>query len=277
MKATQPGSPLESPVPDGVLDRALALVAYLRVHCPWDAAQTPASLQKHLLEEAHEVVDAITVGDEAELQDELGDLLLNLAFQIVLAEERGAFDRTAVAEGLEHKLVRRHPHLFGHGEAEPWDSIKARERRERAASGAAGTRAEEGSSLLSGLVPGSDPLLRAQRLQERVARVGFDWPDARSAWDKLHEEVEELRAELEGGSPASIEEELGDLLFSVVNLARLAGANASVCLARANAKFTRRFQGLERLAHERGTVLEEAGLEALDRLWDEAKGQERGA
>ncbi len=266
MRPTQPDSPL--PSPDGTFDRALVLVEFLRAHCPWDAAQTPASLQRHLLEESHEVADAITLGDEAALADELGDLLLNLAFQLVLAEERGAFGRADVVRGLEAKIARRHPHLFGLGAAEPWESIKARERHERQ-----GVAPADG--LLAGMPDGVDPLLRAQRIQERVARVGFDWPDAGGALEKVREEVEEVGAELAAGDAAALEEELGDLLFSFVNLARLAGAHASVSLARANAKFARRFSTLEQLARRREIVLEDAGLEVLDLLWEEAKRGER--
>lgn len=268
MIPTQPDPPPSLPA-DGTLDRALALVEFLRARCPWDAAQTPASLQRHLLEESHEVADAITLGDETALADELGDLLLNLAFQVVLAEERRAFDRGSVVDGLERKLVRRHPHLFG-GDAESWESIKAREQRARER-GAYDQR----DGLLGSLPAGPDPLLRAQRIQERVARVGFDWPDVFGAWEKVREETEEVRTELLAAAPERVEEELGDLLFAVVNLARLAGIHASVSLARANAKFSRRFRELERLADERGIVVEEAGLEQLDRLWDETKRAEK--
>ena len=247
----------------GTLDRALALVEFLRAHCPWDAAQTPSSLVKYLLEESHEVVDAITAGDEAELRGELGDLLLNLAFQVVLAEERAAFGREEVVAGLEQKMRRRHPHLYGLGEAEPWEDLKARER-----GGAP-------RPLLHGLASGLDPLLRAFRIQQRVAEVGFDWDDARGAWEKVREEVEEVGAEL-GGDPDRLEDELGDMLFAMVNLVRLLGADPTSSLARANAKFTRRFGAVETLAAERGLVLGQASLAELDALWDVAKRCERG-
>jgi MazG family protein len=251
--------------PSGVLDRALALVEFLRTHCPWDAAQTPTSLQRYLLEEAYEVVDAIAASDEPALRDELGDLLLNLAFQVVLAEERGAFSRTEVVRGLEGKMRRRHPHLYGLGEAEPWEVLKARER----------GGGEEPAGLLDEISAGLDPLQRAHRIQERVAEVGFDWPDARGAWEKVREEVDEVTAELEEGRAAEMEEELGDLLFSLVNFARLAGAHAPTTLARANTKFIRRFTAVERLADARNVTLGEATLEELDELWNEAKREER--
>lgn len=245
----------------GTLDRALALVRFLRVHCPWDRAQTPESLVPHLLEETHEVVDAIHDGDDDALEGELGDLLLNLAFQVVLGEERGALSAETVAARLDAKMRRRHPHLFGLGDKEGWEALKARERGE-----------DEG--VLSGLARGLDPLTKAHRIQERVSGVGFDWDDTRGAWDKVAEELEEVREALEAGSPDAVEEELGDLLFSVVNLTRLGGGHATTLLDRANRKFHRRFERLEALARERGVRMEDAGLEALDRLWDELKAEE---
>lgn len=248
----------------GVLDRALALVEFLRARCPWDAAQTPASLTRYLLEEAHEVAGAIADGDAAALRGELGDLLLNVAFQVVIGEETGAFSREEVVAGLEQKMRRRHPHLFGLGEAEPWDEIKARER--------AGRR---GGSILDEVPSGLDPLLRAFRVQARVAEVGFDWPDPRGAWEKVREETDEIGRELEHADPDRLEDEIGDLLFAAVNLARLAHVHPSAALARANAKFARRFRALEGLAAERGVVFGQAGLQELDVLWDEVKRIER--
>src|SRR5690554_772795 len=180
------------------LDRALDLVRFLRAHCPWAAAQTPSTLLPYLLEEAHEVADAVAEQDDAALPGELGDLLLNLAFQIVLAEERGAFDAEAVVSQLEEKMRRRHPHLYG-GEAEAWEALKARER--------------GGRSVLDGLSRRLDPLSRAHRIQERVSSVGFDWADARGAFEKVAEELEEVRQALEQGGEPALEEELGDLLF----------------------------------------------------------------
>lgn len=257
----------------GVLDRSLALVRFLRARCPWDAAQTPRSLLPYLLEEAHEVADAVSDEDDASLPGELGDLLLNVAFQIVLAEERRAFGAETVVERLEAKMRRRHPHLYGEGEKEPWESLKAKER--------------EGGSVLEGLARGLDPLSRAHRMQERVAGVGFDWEDYRGAFGKVAEELEEVRELLERVGPAparaeggpmevdpEVEEELGDLLFAVVNLVRLAGAHPMQALQRANAKFGRRFAALEELATERGVRMGEASLEELDGLWDEVKVRE---
>jgi MazG family protein len=250
----------------GVLDRALALVEFLRAHCPWDAAQTPVTLTRYLLEEAHEVAGAIAGGDPDALRGELGDLLLNVAFQVVIGEETGAFSREEVVAGLEQKMRRRHPHLYGLGEAEPWEAIKARER---------GDRPHE--SILDEVPAGLDPLLLAFRIQDRVAKVGFDWDDARGAWDKVREETEEIGRELDEADPDRLQDEIGDLLFAAVNLARLAHVHPSAALARANAKFSRRFRALERMAGARGVVWGQATLEELDRLWDEVKRIERAA
>ena len=241
------------------LDRALQLVRFLRANCPWDAAQTPQSLVPYLLEESHEVSDAISAGDDAELSAELGDLLLNIAFQIVLAEERGAFTAEEVVAQLEAKMRRRHPHLYGDGPAQPWEQLKAQE------------RASADQTLLSGLAAGLDPLSKAHRIQERVSTVGFDWADARGAFEKVAEELEEVREALEAEPSDALEEELGDLLFAVVNLTRLAGTHSLQALQRANRKFTRRFDALEALAAQRGIVLGKASLEELDALWEEIK------
>ena len=267
MTSPQADSP-HPPASGGTLDRALALVEFLRARCPWDAAQTPLSLQPSLVEEAHEAAAAIAAGDAAALREELGDLLLNVAFQVVLAEEAGTFGRADVAEALEQKMRRRHPHLYGDGPAEPWERIKARE---RAAKG------KDGGGVLEGMGGGMDPLLRSFRVQERVAGVGFDWTDARGAWEKVREEVEEVGHELGTDRRDLLEEELGDMLFAMVNLVRLAGAHPVSVLSRANAKFERRFAALEALAVERGVVLGEASLAELDVLWDAVKAAERAA
>lgn len=215
------------------------------------------------------MVDAIDRGDETGLRDELGDLLLNLAFQVVLAEERAAFDRHQVVAGLERKMRNRHPQLYGDGEAQPWEVHKARERGRPVAE--PGTTA----GLLDDLDATGDALVNAQRIQERVATVGFDWPDPTGAWEKVREETDEVGQELRTGSAARLEEELGDLLFSVVNLTRLCQVHAPTALARANRKFTRRFAALESLAARLGVEISTAGLERLDELWDEAKREGR--
>lgn len=266
MNPSQAENPPHGPHSGGTLDRALALAAFLRARCPWDAAQTPLSLQPYLLEEAHEAARAIAARDPAALRDELGDLLLNLAFQVVMAEEAGDFARDDVVRAVEQKMRRRHPHLYGEPH-EPWEAIKARERAERG----------QAPSILDGVPAGADPLGRAYLVQARVAEFGFDWSDWRGAWDKVREEVGEVGVELATGDTAKLEDELGDLLFAVVNLVRLAGAHPTSVLSRANAKFERRFAGVEALAAERGVVFGRASLEELDVLWDEVKRRERAA
>jgi MazG family protein len=253
---------VNEPQSNTTFDRAIELVRFLRENCPWDAAQTPQSLLPYLLEESHEVVDAVTSGNESNLESELGDLLLNVAFQVVLAQERGAFNAEDVVAHLEAKMRRRHPHLYGGGPQVPWEELKARE------------RAAADHSLLSGLAKGLDPLSKAHRIQERVSTVGFDWADARGAFDKVAEELEEVREALQAEPSDALEEELGDLLFAVVNLARLAGTHSLQALQRANQKFTARFDALEDLARERGIQLGKATLEELDGLWEEVKAQQ---
>ena len=256
-------NPDRKPTPDaaagGALDRALDLVRFLRAGCPWDAAQTPESLTPYLIEEVLELSEAILsgAGDEA-IRSEIGDLLLNVAFQIVVAEERGAFTAEAVVVELEEKMRRRHPHLYGDAQEPPdWEAGKAHER--------------SGRDVFDGLAQRLDPLSRAQRVQDRAAGVGFDWDNSLDAFDKLREEVEEVAAHLEGSERDSLEEELGDLLFACVNVARLSRVHAAKALKRANLKFERRFTRLTELARERGLVMGEASLEDLDKLWDEIK------
>lgn len=242
----------------GSLDRALDLVRFLRRECPWDRKQTSESLIPHLLEETHEVVDAIREGDAEALEGELGDLLLNVAFQVVVAEEGGALDADSVYRRLEAKMVARHPHLFGDGERRSWESLKAAER-------------QDGESVLAGLATGLDALTKAYRLQERVAGVGFDWADHRGALEKVSEELAEVRDALDSSDEEHVAEELGDLLFAAVNLTRLAGAHPTTVLARANGKFRDRFEKLEELARAREIDVSTAGLEVLDSLWNEIK------
>jgi tetrapyrrole methylase family protein / MazG family protein len=243
------------------LDRALDLVRFLRANCDWDAAQTPDSLLPYLIEEAQEVAEAVSDRDETNLTGELGDLLLNVAFQVVLAEERAAFSAEEVVTTLEQKMRRRHPHLYGDGPKVPWEELKATER------GAQKTDV----SILQGLPRGLDPLSLAHRIQDRVAAVGFDWPDTQGPLDKVSEEVEEVREAIASADSAAIEDELGDLLFAAVNLSRLAGVHPTQALRAANRKFTDRFEKLERMAVEQGVKLGEVSLEVLDQLWDAVK------
>jgi MazG family protein len=249
------------------LDDTLALMRDLRARCDWDRAQTHSSLRPYLIEEAHEVDDALRLGDAALLREELGDLLLQVLFHSVVAEEAGEFSFADVCAGLIAKMRARHPHLYGDGVKRSWEEMKAKRRR----------------TLEEGLPPGLPSLHRAHRLQDRAAGVGFDWPDAAGPAEKVAEELAEVRVELaRAGSAApstppdpALESELGDLLFAVVNLCRKTGVHASLALDRANAKFAARFAAVEQLAASRGIDVREAGLEALDALWDEVKGTER--
>ena len=248
---------------DAALGRALALVRYLRERCPWDARQDPRSLRPYLLEEAHEVAEAIQAGDDGALPEELGDLLLNVAFQVVLAEERDAFGAPEVVERLEGKMAARHPHIYGDAEEPPdWERLKSRE------------RSSEAADPFAGVPRGLEPLSRALRLQDRAAALGFDWPHPRGAVEKLREEADELLATVGAGDAARIEEEIGDLLFAAVNAARLLDVHPSNALLAASAKFRRRFRTVRRLARERGLTWEEATLEELDVLWETAKERE---
>jgi len=251
----------ESARGDAALARALALVRDLRARCPWDHAQTRDTLRPYLVEEALELDQALKDGEPAELRDELGDLLLHLAFQLVIGEEKCQFDAEAVTRALEEKMWRRHPHVFGDS---PTPDHKGWERTKRKQRGA-------GSGTLRGLPPSLPPLLMAYRLQERAAGVGFDWPDAKGPMEKVKEEIAELERETANGKRESVEDEVGDLLFAVVNLARKLAIDPRAALERANDKFRQRFEALERLAAERGVDVGRASLEQLDRLWDEVK------
>jgi MazG family protein len=239
------------------LEDTLALMRDLRRRCDWDAAQTHESLRPYLIEEAHEVDEALLEGDDQRLREELGDLLLQILFHAVVAEERGAFTMHDVAEGFVTKMKGRHPHLYGDGVKQSWEKMKARKR----------------ESLTEGLPAKLPSLHRAFRLQDRAAGVGFDWPDTQGPVDKVREELAEVEAELTTPDRSSdrLHDEIGDLLFAVVNLSRKAGVHPALALDRANQKFANRFAGIERLAKERGINVAEAGLETLDKLWDEVK------
>lgn len=243
------------------LEDTLALMRDLRRRCEWDAVQTHESLRPYLIEEAYEVDEALQAGDDARLREELGDLWLQILFHTVIAEERGAFSLQDVAEGFITKMKARHPHLYGNGVREPWEKMKARKR----------------ESILEGLPHGLPSLHRAFRLQDRAAGVGFDWPNTEGPLEKVREELTEVEEELAESAPDQerIQEEIGDLLFAVVNLARKAGVHPALALDRANAKFSDRFAAIEKLAAERGIKVSDAGLAVLDALWDEVKNSDR--
>ena len=240
---------------DSALGRAVAVVRDLRERCPWDRAQTRDTLRPYLVEETLELDEALGGGDPAAIRGELADLLLNIAFQLVIAEDLGEFTADDVATTLEQKMYRRHPHLFDLGPRESWEKSKAKERT---------------GGMLAGLPPTLSPLLMAQRLQERAAAIGFDWPDVEGPLAKVREETGEVAAELEGEAPQEVlTAELGDLLFAVVNLARKAGVPPTTALDHANRKFRRRFETVEAMAHTRGLDLHDSGLDQLEAIWEE--------
>jgi ATP diphosphatase len=264
---------------DAALGRALALVRYLRAHCPWDARQDPWSLRPYLLEEAHETADAIVAGDDDALRVELGDLLLNVAFQIVLGEERHVFGAEDVVEALETKMRGRHPHVYGEADHPPdWEKLKAEERNR--GDHAAVRSPHLSSDPFAGVPAALEPLDRAMRIQERAAGLNFDWPDVTGALAKVREEVAELERELPAaadsarkGAAASarVVHEVGDLLFAAVNVARLAGLHPYLALATATARFESRFERLLELAEDEGVEVRSASLDALEALWERAK------
>ncbi|MEC7124089.1 MAG: nucleoside triphosphate pyrophosphohydrolase [Pseudomonadota bacterium] len=267
--------------PAAALLNLLTLMAQLRdpdTGCPWDVQQDFASIAPYTIEEAYEVADAIARGDIADLRDELGDLLLQVVFHARIAEEAGHFDFTAVAAAISDKLVRRHPHVFGNQgkisaatQSASWESLKAAE---RAANAAAKGRPE---SVLDGVPLPFPALLRAYKLQRRAARVGFDWPELAPVAAKVEEEWGELTAEIDNaGDQARLTEEVGDLLFAVVNLARHLEIDPEAALRAGNAKFERRFRAVEDGFREKGRQMAAASLEDMEVLWNAAKASEKG-
>jgi ATP diphosphatase len=270
------------------LQDLLYLMARLRdpqFGCPWDLKQTYASIVPHTLEEAYEVADAIEQGDLDHLQGELGDLLFQVVFYAQLAKEEGRFEFDGVVDTITRKLLRRHPHVFPTGELyapletprltdeevnRRWDEIKAEERAERAC-------APEQLSLLDD-VPGALPALsRAAKLQKRAAQVGFDWPSALPVVDNVREELDEVLEAMADNDAQSIAEEVGDLLFAAVNLARHLKVDPETALRSANGKFDRRFRFIEQALRHAQRPIEECTLEEMDALWGEAKRQEKNA
>ena len=267
----------------GDIARLLAIMARLRdpaTGCPWDIAQTFASIAPYTIEEAYEVADAIDRGDMPDLRDELGDLLLQVVFHARMAEEAGAFDFGDVVAAISEKMTRRHPHVFADvqvGDAATqtlaWDAHKRAERT---------ARGDHDTSALAGLSRGMPEWQRAVKLQHKAARVGFDWPGPAPVIAKLHEEIDEMRVEFDAvaanaddaAAQARLEEELGDVLFVCANLARHARVDVGAALRRANAKFERRFRAMEALAQADGGLAGKS-LDAQDRYWDLAKAAEK--
>jgi len=239
--------------------------------CPWDVKQTFETVAPYTIEEAYEVADAIDRKDPAALKDELGDLLLQVVFHARMAEEAGQFDFADVVAGIVDKMVRRHPHVFGDvriqdadAQTRAWEAHKRRE------------RGDDDGSALAGIARGMPEWLRALKLQKRAALAGFDWPDARSVLDKLSEEAAEVRAELDAPTPDAerVADEIGDLLFVSVNLARKARVDVSAALRHANAKFERRFRAMEVMAAAAGAAFDTLDLDAQEAYWQRVKSLE---
>ncbi|MDY7561468.1 nucleoside triphosphate pyrophosphohydrolase [Pseudomonas sp. CCC3.2] len=270
------------------LQDLLHLMARLRdpqFGCPWDIKQTYASIVPHTLEEAYEVADAIERGDFDHLQGELGDLLFQVVYYSQLAREEGRFEFDGVVDSITRKLIRRHPHVFPTGDIyapleaprldeaqvkQRWEEIKAQERAEKA-------EAPEQLSLLDDVPNALPALSRSVKLQKRAAQVGFDWPDALPVLDKVREELDEVLESMADDDTEGVAEEIGDLLFSVVNLARHLKIDPETALRAANAKFERRFRFIEQVLRETHRPIENCTLEELDALWGEAKRQEKNA
>ncbi len=267
--------------PSRDIARLIEIMAALRTPgtgCPWDLEQNFKTIAPYTVEEAYEVADAIARGDLADLKDELGDLLLQVVYHARLAQEEGAFDFGDVVDSITAKMIRRHPHVFADEEGRTaqavkgmWERIKAEEKQE--AKAGRGGEADEGA--LAGVPLALPALTRALKLQAKAGRVGFDWRDPRAVLAKIREETQEIEAELERADKTPAAEEVGDLLFAVVNLARHIGADPEDVLRATNAKFERRFRRIERALAERGKRPEQSTLAEMDVLWDAAKEAEK--
>jgi len=239
------------------------IVKILRKECPWDRKQTHDSIKDNLIEEAYEAVEAIDTKDFDELEKELGDVLLHVVFHSNMANEKDTFSIQDVIYSIQEKLIRRHPHVFGdevaendEQVAENWESIKLDEGKE---------------SILEGIPKQLPALIRAQRMQEKAANVGFDWPESNQVWEKLEEELHEFKEVLEQGDPQKSREEFGDLLFSLVNFGRFFDLDAEDSLRSTNKKFLRRFQYIEEQLHKQDKEISEVSLEEMDKHWNSAK------
>jgi len=238
--------------------------------CAWDIKQTFETIAPYTIEEAYEVADAIARNNMPDLQDELGDLLLQVVFHSQIASDQNSFVFDDVANSIVAKLIRRHPHVFGDDSITDADEVKAvwenEKARERAAKGI-----DEDQSALAGIAHALPALIRADKIQSRAARVGFDWPDVQPVWGKLAEEIDEVREAVDNEDAAAIKDEVGDLLFTVVNLARHLNIDSEAALTSSSAKFEKRFRRVEDLAKAQDTIMNDMDLVALDALWDRAK------
>lgn len=244
--------------------RFLDVLDILRVKCPWDAKQTNESLRPNTIEEAYELADALFADNTPAIREELGDVLLHIAFYAKIADEKGQFDIADVCNALTDKLVFRHPHVFGDTKADTeekvlqnWEEIKLKEKGKR--------------SVLGGVPDALPALIKANRIQEKARNIGFDWEEPHQVWDKVKEEIAEVETEIKSGDKVKLEEEFGDLLFAVINASRLYGVNPENALEGTNRKFIRRFNHLEKRAEEMGKSLKEMTLAEMDAIWDEAK------
>lgn len=258
------------------IDRLIDIMAALRdpeTGCPWDVKQDFTTIAPYTIEEAYEVADAIERGDMDDLKDELGDLLLQVVFHARMAEESGNFAFNDVAGAIADKMIRRHPHVFGDESAETpdavkvsWEETKARERAEKGLD----------ESALDGVATALPALIRAEKLSKRAARVGFEWPTVDMVFRDMEEEIEEIQHELRvGGGPDRLEDEVGDLLFCVANLARFVGVDPEKALRSTNDKFDRRFRAVESSFKQEGRALKDCSLDEMDARWDEVKRTER--
>ena len=237
----------------------------LRVKCPWDAKQTNESLRPNTVEEVYELVDALMADDTKNISKELGDVLLHVAFYAKIAEEKNQFDIADVCNQLREKLIFRHPHIYGDVKAENaeevtqnWEQIKLKEK-------------DGNKSVLSGVPSALPALIKAYRIQDKARNVGFDWERPEQVWDKVKEEISEVEAEIRAGNSKAMDEEFGDLLFAVVNAARLYGVNPENALEHTNRKFISRFNHIEAGAKDMGKNIKDLSLEEMDQLWNEAK------
>ena len=274
---------MSSPKVGKDIQNLIAIMAALRTPqtgCPWDLEQSFETIAPYTIEEAYEVIDAIERGDMVDLKDELGDLLLQVVFHARIAEEAKLFAFPDVVEAITKKLIRRHPHVFGEQNAHSpqqvktlWDAIKAEEKAERRAERkAAGyDDSEDAASVLSGVPEALPALSRAQKIQSKASKVGFDWNDPLVVLDKLEEETAEIKDAMASGSKAEISEEIGDLLFAVVNLARHLKVDPEQALRSANSKFSKRFSYIERTLEARNKPIKDATLDEMEALWQEAK------
>lgn len=247
------------------IGRLLDIMDELRVKCPWDREQTMVSLRQNTIEECFELTDAILEGDTNNIKKELGDLLLHIVFYSKIAQDEGLFDIAQVADAISDKLIFRHPHVFGEAQAEDagavtrnWEALKQKEK-------------DGNRTILSGVTKGIPSLVKACRIQHKAAAVGFDWEKREDVWDKVKEELAEVEVEIDSADQQKLEAEFGDLLFSIVNAARLYGVNPDTALERTNQKFIKRFTYLEEQTIKKGRSLHDMTLDEMDHYWEQAK------